>query len=148
MVTVLLVGGCGSNFDAQTNQVYQPAVGTNSRDGDVYALNMLVVAEGDAGTLVGALLNRAVEEDTLMAVEGSAGGQAALTAELPSDGLQLAPQRLAQLVEDGPVDLTGAEMAAGSILEVTLRFANAAPITMRVPVVAPTGDYASIPVPE
>ena len=141
---VLASSACGSNFDAQTNQVYQQAIGTNSRVGDVYALNVFIVAEGGRGTLVGALLNNAQTADELVAVEASDDGSPVRTSFRDS-GLPLPQDRLVQLAQDRPiVGIRGDAVTAGAVIEVTLRFNNAAPVRLEAPIVAPTGPYASI----
>ena len=144
MLVVLASGACGSNFEAQTNQVYQPAIGTNSRVGDVYALNVFVVAGDSRGTLVGALLNKANLPDELLAVEASDDGSP-LKTSFSDSGLVLPPDRLVQLAQDrASVSIRGDAVTAGRVIEVTLRFRNAAPVTMEAPIVAPSGPYATI----
>src|SRR4051812_23341056 len=73
-----LAAGCAAGRGAQTQQTYQPAVGSDDRDGQVYALNLLVVADdqGD-GTLVGTLINQASCPDyvvEIQAVDDKGGG--------------------------------------------------------------------------
>lgn len=141
---VLASGACGSNFDAQTNQVYQQAIGTNSRVGDVYALNVFIVAEGGRGTLVGALLNNAPRPEELVSVEASDDGSP-LRMSFRDSGLRLPQDQLVQLAQERPiVGIRGDAVTAGGVIEVTLRFRNAAPVRMEAPIVAPTGPYASI----
>ena len=135
---------CGANFEAQTNQVYQQAAGANSRAGDVYALNVLAVAEGTRARLVGALLNKARSGDALVDVEVRAGGQSVQTSLGSTRPLR--PEQLVQLEESKPIILSGDAVTAGSVIEVTLTFRNAAPVTLMAPVVDRTGPYATIPV--
>ena len=48
-----LLAGCGTGFQAQTNQIYQPGPGISVRDDGVYAINTLIVTDGEGnGTLV------------------------------------------------------------------------------------------------
>ena len=135
---------CGANFEAQTNQVYQQAAGANSRAGDVYAMNVLAVAEENRARLVGALLNKARSRDALVDVQVRAGGQSVQTS--PGSKRTLRPEQLVQLEEGKPIMVSGDAVVAGSVIEVTLTFRNAAPVTLTAPVVDRTGPYATIPV--
>ncbi len=66
-----LLAGCGTGFQAQTNQIYQPGPGITVRDGGVYAINTLIVTDGNGnGTLVAALVNQAARPDTLVSRGG------------------------------------------------------------------------------
>ena len=63
---VVALAGCAANFNAPTNDPYQPAAGISDRTGDVYALNTLVVTdEAGNGTVVASLINQATTDDTL-----------------------------------------------------------------------------------
>jgi hypothetical protein len=67
-----VLSSCGVNFDAQTDQVYNPAVGVNDRDGSVDVLNALVVSgSAGSGTVVATLVNNDQEKDD--SVRGIAG---------------------------------------------------------------------------
>ena len=56
-----ILGACG--FGYQTDQVYQPGVGSNNRDGSVDILGAVVVSGTDgSGTLVASLANKNTEE--------------------------------------------------------------------------------------
>ncbi|HLL07530.1 MAG TPA: hypothetical protein VK393_02625 [Nocardioidaceae bacterium] len=142
---LLLAAGCGANFDAQTNKIYQPAAGVNDQEGQVHAFNVLVVHSEGRGTLIGALLNKAARSDALVAVTGRS-DSSDLTAEIAGSQLDLPPDQLAQIGDDGAVSISGEGLTLGASVEITLRFQNAGPVTVEVPVVARTGDYATVPV--
>ena len=151
VLVVPLAASCG--FNLQTDQVYTPADGENSRAGEVDALNMLIVSETPgSGRLIGALVNNSsTEEDTLTGVVGaeedeqlqftSAGGETAIP---PGELLQLADD------EAAAIEVTGDETAlqAGSFVRLTLTFQNAEPVTLNVPVLAPGEVYADVDLPD
>ena len=57
VLLVPLLGACG--FGYQTDQVYQPSVGVNDRDGTVDVLGAVVVSSADGqGTFVASLVNK------------------------------------------------------------------------------------------
>ena len=62
LALVLLVPGLGA-CQYQTDQVYQPGVGVNNRDGTVDVLGAVVVSSTDGkGTFVASLVNQDLEE--------------------------------------------------------------------------------------
>jgi hypothetical protein len=135
---------CGSNFGAQTDQLYQPAVGTNSRTGSVWALDMAVVTAGNKGILTGALINQGHRNDQLVGVAGQA-GTTQLSGSIAGSTATLRAGQLVQLAHSGAVTLTGKRLTDGSIVTISLTFAKARPITLGVPVVTRTGIYANVP---
>lgn len=146
---LLGVAGCGSNFNAQTQQQYQPAEGINNRAGDVYAINTLVVTDGKGnGTVVSALINQAQTEDTLRSVTATDGSAQLKVAPLPESGIVLRPSRLVQLGTEGSVRIRSDNLRAGFFVTLTFTFANAAPLELDVPVVENEEDspYADVPV--
>jgi hypothetical protein len=145
---LVLSAGCGSNFGAQTNRIYQPAEGIIDRDGDVYALNVLAVLDQDRATLIGALLNQVRRTDALVEVTGNGDGGASFTAELAGSQLELPSRQLVQMGDDAAVSLPADDVTLGDVVDVTLTFRNATPISMSVPVVARSGDYATVPMPQ
>jgi hypothetical protein len=131
---------CG--FSAQTDQVYQAAVGVNDRSGDVDVLNALVVSgEDGSGTFAGTLVNKDTTEDaTLDSVTGTGVTASRHTVDVPAGGV-------ARLAETGEVTLRGDGIKPGSFVEVTLAFDSGQSTTVTVPVVAAEGDYAEVPLP-
>lgn len=137
---LLLLAGCG--FSVQTDQVYQPATGTDNRDGSVYVLNALVVSGGpDTGRLVASLVNEnQTTPDKLLNVTGPQLQAASPGAvPIPAGGL-------VNLATGNPITITGGGLSAGNFVTMTFAFANSARVTMLVPVVDHSGDYAGIPV--
>jgi hypothetical protein len=138
--------GCSGGFDAQTQQLYQAATGISNRDSDVYVLNALVVTDGKGnGTVAGTLLDQAKQADTLQNVTAVDSSGKTISTKLASP-LQLPPDQSVKLETNGAVRLTGSSVQAGYFVTVTFTFANAAPLTMAIPVVADSADYSSVPV--
>ncbi len=140
--------GCGASFGAQSQQQYQPAVGISDRTGNVYAVNTLVVTDGDGnGTVVCSLINQTEQADTLTSVSAvDAGGHGLGVEPLPSSGLDLAPGQAVQLANSGAVRLSDPGLVAGSVLTLTFTFTDAAPLQVETPVVNQTSTYADVPV--
>jgi copper(I)-binding protein len=147
--TTALLGltGCGAGFDAQTQQQYQPAVGVSNREGDVYAINTLVVTDGQgSGTVVSALINQTDADDTLAsvtAIDDRGGGMR--VQPLPDSGIALPPSQLVQLGNDGSVRVSSKDLHAGQFLTLTFTFANGAPLQVDAPVVNTSATYADVP---
>lgn len=139
-----VLAACG--FNAQTDQVYQPATGVNDRDGSVDVLNALIVsAEDGSGTFVATLVNNdQSERDELTGVTGDG-----VTARIApkSDPIEVPADGLANLAESGAVTVTGEAVKAGDFVSVTLTFASGQSTTVKVPVVLNGNDYVSVPLP-
>ena len=139
-----LLAACGTGFQAQTNQIYQPGPGITVRDDGVYALNTLIVTDGAGnGTLVGALVNQEARPDTLESVQVKAAG-ARLKTQIISGTIALPSQRAVQLADTGDVRVTG-DLPAGSVCTLTLTFHNAAPIAVQIPIVSTSSVYKDVP---
>jgi hypothetical protein len=132
---------CG--FSAQTDQVYQPAVGVNDRSGTVDILNALVVSgTAGSGTFAGTLVNEdATEDATLESVSGPGITAARRTVDVPAAGN-------ARLAQSGEITLQGSGIEPGSFVELTFAFDSGQRTTMKVPVVEASGDYADVPLPK
>jgi hypothetical protein len=131
---------CG--FNAQTDQVYQPAVGVNDRDGSVDIINALVVSETDgSGTFAGTLVNNdQTHDDALESVSGTGITASRRTVEVPAAGA-------VPLGDTGAVTLQGDAIEAGGWVELTFVFSSGQSTSMKVPVVEATGDYADVRLP-
>lgn len=129
---------CG--FSAQTDQVYQPAVGVNDRSGSVDILNAVIVSQTDgSGTFAGTLVNKnQTQDDVLDNVSGPG-----ITASTGSVTIKAGQNAL--LAKTGQLTLTGEPIKAGSFVELTFSFGSGQSTTMKVPVVTDTGDYAGVP---
>jgi hypothetical protein len=150
--TVLLaapvLSSCGVSFGAQTDQVYNPAVGVDDRDGSVDVLNALIVSGSDgSGTLVASLVdNDQVNDDALKGVAGG-GKDSSLTAKVAGD-TTIPAGGLLNLATKGEVSLTGKRIVPGNFVRITFSFDRAGAATLDVPVVSSDNpDYADVQVP-
>ena len=132
------LSACG--FSAQTDQVYQAAVGPNYRSGDVDILNALIVSGQDgSGTFAGTLVNKnTTTDDRLDSVTGPDIVAIRRTVDVPAGGV-------ARLAASGVLTLTGDVIKPGAYVDLTFAFNNGQTTTMKVPVVEASGDYASVP---
>jgi hypothetical protein len=129
-----------SSFEYQTDQVYQPGVGVNDRSGTVDVLGAVVVrtSEGE-GTLVASLVNTDPEqEDSLTTVSGDG-----LETDVVSP-VDLAPDSLLNLAEEGAVMVNGDRVAPGNWVRMTLEFESGQQTEINVPVVSRTGEFADV----
>ena len=151
---LLTLGGCGTGFSAQTNQVYQAGVGANHR-GEMDVLNTLFVANEDgSATLSAAIVNNTDSEEELASITATT-----------LDGKELAVRNTklkAQPIPAGDLTLVGRASdtqafwisegaTAGDYVRVTLIFKDAAPVTIEAPVVARKAEYDKVvdaPTPE
>ena len=134
------LASCG--FNAQTDQVYQAAVGINDRSGEVDILNALIVSgEDGSGTFAGTLVNKdTTNDDRLDSVSGPGITASRDTVDVPASGVAL-------LAESGDVKLRGDGIKPGSFVELTLAFSSGQSTTVKVPVVEAAGDYSDVPLP-
>lgn len=148
LAAALTLTGCGASFNAQSEQPYQPATGVSNRSGEVYAIDALVVTNGNGdGTVVCALINEAEHDDALRAVSAVDDKGSALTvAPLPSNGVPLPAHQAVQLATSGMVRVNGSTLRAGTFVTLTFTFAQAAPVTVGVPVLDQNSTYANVPV--
>jgi hypothetical protein len=149
---VLLLSGCAANFDAPTNEPYQPAAGISDRSGGVYAIDTLVVTDGSGnGTVVSSLINQQQQDDTLQSYSASDSNGDEITAAPLPQPLDLpaypSPDQSVQVGTSGSLRLTG-NVEAGTFVTLTFTFGNASPVTVDVPVLngGPDTAYADIPV--
>lgn len=145
LAAVFGLSACGSGLDAQTNQVYQAAVGADHR-GHVWVLDTMFVAELDgSATLSASITNKHEHEQYLtdVTVTDSAGDeldteQSGLPQQLPAER----PQRVG--VEDSPVVRVQDKAKPGYSLTVTLSFSDAPDLTFDAPVIERTATYDEI----
>lgn len=147
-LAVPVLSSCSGNFNAQTNQVYNPSVGVDDRSGSVDVLNALIVSGADgSGTVVATLVNNDLTNaDTLKSVAGS-GADASLkvtpggTTAIPAGGLL-------NLATGGRIFVQGDRVKAGYFVEITFSFDRGQAITVKAPVVSSAGDeYADVTLP-
>jgi hypothetical protein len=150
---VLALSGCAANFNAPTNEPYQPAAGISDRSGAVYAINTLVVADDSGnGTVVSSLINQQQDDDTLQSYSATDSTGADITTTPLAQPIPLpaspSPDQAVQLGSSGDLRLSGNNVESGTFVTITFTFATAAPVTVNVPVVVggPDTIYSGIPV--
>lgn len=171
-LAVPALASCATNFDAQTDQYYNPTDGTSNRDGSVDVINALIISDQPgSGRLIAALATSdaaaapvgigeegsnapsataSPENDTLTGVQGVGVDQSVtFTLEggnttIPAGGsLQLADKDAAMIAVSGDPE----RVSAGGFVEVKFTFQNGEPVTLQVPVLAPDDTYAGIELP-
>lgn len=143
---MLALGGCGTSFSAQTNQVYQPAVGANAR-GDVDVLNTLLVANTDGSATISAgLQNNLDEADQLSSVSVTTLDDKPLNVRSPRIMLPIEPGVLTTIgnVKESAVFLVEEGAEEGAYVKVTFTFSTSAPLTIEAPVVARNAEYDGV----
>ena len=138
MTAGLALSACGTSFGAQTNQVYQPAVGANER-GEVESHNTLLVANRDgSATLSAGVLNTLADAQPLTGVEVTAESGDNLTVTSPDTQLELPSKKLVTLggVVDGSVFIVTEGAEPGAYVNITYTFGDSGPLTVRAPVVS------------
>jgi hypothetical protein len=143
VVAGLTLTACGTSFDAQTNQVYQPAVGTNER-GQVESHNTLLVANRDgSATLSAGVVSNLDQDQTLTGVTVTAADGKSLTVRKPKAALTLPSRVLTTLGGETPesvfVVTSGAE--PGAYVNVTYTFSDSGELVVDAPVVT-RADHA------
>ena len=143
-VAGLSLTACGTSFGAQTNQVYQPAVGTNVR-GQVESHNTLLVANRDgSATLSAAVVSNLKTDQTLTGVTVTDQQGKALTVRKPKAALTLTSRVLTTIGGETPdsvfVVTSGAE--PGDYVDVTYTFSDSSELVVDAPVVA-RADHAA-----
>ncbi|AXT86038.1 hypothetical protein C6I20_13150 [Aeromicrobium sp. A1-2] len=147
VTATLTLGGCGTGFGAQTNQVYQPGVGANHR-GDMDVLNTLFVMNADeSATLSASIANNTDSDQTLSSISVTTLDDQEL--QVRSATTVLLPLPAGDLTTvGGASDAGGLQISAGATaglyVRVTLNFSDAAPVTIQAPVVARTAEYAKV----
>ena len=127
-MSVPALSACTNGFDAQTDAVYQPAVGVNDRSSEVDVLGAMIVApeKGTSGVFIASLSNNnQTTSDKLTAVDGQ-GVKLTLgdVPTIPAGGLvNLASEQV------GGIPVTGAPVKPGGYVLIRLTFANADPVT-------------------
>jgi hypothetical protein len=142
----LILGGCGTGFGAQTNQVYQAAVGADHR-GEIDVLNTLLVANDDkSATLSAGLINNTDTEQSVSAVTATTMDGAKLQVSSLKTLLSLPANRFSPV--GGATDAGGFRIVdsptPGTYVRVTLTFTDSAPVTVEAPIVARTAEYDDV----
>ena len=163
----IALSACSASFDAPTLQPYQAAEGTNADSGSVKVRNMLVLADADGkGELHTVIVNDGAEDDTLVKIaqapagtqDGQAGSdqpgvvtfsehktpldlKAGTATLLPPDASAQTETETGEQPGD-PITVTGGK--PGQVVNVTITFGKAAPITTYIPVL-PDDHYSPAP---
>ena len=150
---VLALGGpaltsCSVNFDAQTDQPYNPSVGVEDRSGTVDLLNALVVS-GTKGS--GAVIATLVDNDQTRAdaLRGVAGAGSDSSLQVTPGGKTTIPAgSLLNLATDGRIAVRGPRVVPGNFITLTFSFQRAQSVTVQVPVVdANNSMYSGVKLP-
>ncbi|MFL6024075.1 MAG: hypothetical protein ACJ72O_12115 [Marmoricola sp.] len=141
-----LMTACG--FSAQTDQVYQAAVGVNDRAGVVELLNAQIVSAADGtGTFIATLDNNANKADRLISVTGSGVTATTKGIDIPADGVA----NLALPAASGnpvQVQVDGTGVQAGKWVRLTFTFASGQSSEVLIPIVtSDSTDYKDVPLP-
>jgi hypothetical protein len=158
---------CGASFNAQTLQPYQAAEGTNAESGSIAVRNVVVLASEDGkGELHAVIVNNGGSDDELVGIaqapagtpDGQAGGDQPSEVtfgnvkplDLKAGTSTLLPPAPVAEGESGeasgePITVTGGK--PGQMINVTITFGQAAPITAYVPVLA-EDHYSPSPRPD
>ena len=144
LLSVPVLAACGG---AATDEIYNPAQGTNARDGQVDVLNAMVVSDGkDGGRLIAGLTNEnQFDNDSLTGVTSSASG---VTVEVGSGDKEIPADGLLQLADDGSAEILVKGVTIGRYVDVTFEFAKAEPVTINVPIVEAGEDFDRVQVPD
>ncbi|WP_229054814.1 copper chaperone PCu(A)C [Aeromicrobium sp. Leaf350] len=154
---VLTVGACGTSFNAQTNQQYQASIGADDRAADVQVLNgLLVTGENGSATLSATLINTTDTDQRLTAVSlvSSAGIELQLVSTDTED-LVIAPGEARTLgLADDSTQRLGSKVyttfgidTIGLYYTLTLTFADAGDLEIKIPSVARNAIYADVALP-
>jgi hypothetical protein len=140
-----LLSSCG--FDEPTDLVYNPGVGVNDRSGSVDVLHALIVSGSDgSGTVVAGLANNdQAQGDSLTRIAGSGeDSDVSVTLDKP---IEIKPEGFVQLADEGPIAAEGEAIKPGTFVELTFSFEQGQNVTVQVPVVSHSGDFADVPLP-
>jgi hypothetical protein len=141
------LSACGINFHAQTDQVYNPSAGTDDRSSNVDVLNALIVSGSPgSGTVVAGLVNNdPAHSDKIVKVTGA--GQDAKAQVTVTGPVRIPAGGLLNLAQKGGVSILGTRILPGNFVTLTFTFERAEAVTLDVPVMRHSGDYADVPLP-
>jgi len=138
---VLALSGCQAFSPIQTDVPYQPADGVAVDLGKVQIRDLVVVvaARGGVGTLSGLVVNTSTEPVTVTFTTGR-GANGSAKALIPAAG----QTRLSGVKGTTPVTLPSIAAAPGDMIKVIVSTPDAGAPEVSVPVLLPTGYYASL----
>src|SRR3954454_7558675 len=123
---------CSVNFDAQTDQPYNPSAGVDDRSGQVDVLNALVVSgTNGSGAVIATLVNNDQSKaDSLRGVSG-AGSDSSLRGT-PGGKTTIPAGGLLNLATDGSIAVRGGRIVSGNFVGLTFTFQRAQAVTPQV----------------
>ncbi len=138
---------CG--FDAPTDQVYNPTVGTFDKSSSVDVLHALIVSDSDgSGTLVATLVNNDLEnEDRLVALAGT---DTENPVEVTVAGeTTVEAGGLLKLSDGTGITVSGDEVVPGFFVSMRFTFDRGRAVELNVPVedYNEEGPFAEVPLP-
>ncbi|GII57556.1 hypothetical protein Pth03_59450 [Planotetraspora thailandica] len=153
------LAACGAGFEANTNKAYAPTEagvlmqddGSTRTYGDKgIMISQAFVLGPDSGQQIAAgssaplhltIVNRESAPDTLMGIASADGQLSSVTLPAPVPLLNDQAAKTPQATVDGLKE----PLLGGESLKLTLQFANAGDITMWVPVVTRSREFATLP---
>ncbi len=144
-LAVLGLVGCGTGFNAQTIEPYDPGVGANERLETIDILGALVVANGDGtGTVSATLVSEPGSEHELTEVSAQTLDGQEIDVQVDGSFTVTSQTRRPQKLGDASADsdetavvvLKGETFAPGDFVDVAFTFSDAQPFEVQMPVVA------------
>jgi hypothetical protein len=139
---VVVLTGCGaSGLDAPTRNIKQVTDGVEATSGEIKAVNVLLVTQGDgSAVLVGTLINSGEVSDSITGItaNGIVGEVSAKTMDTDS------PVIFAGDSANSSARFAGLNAKASDRVELEISFANAAPIKVSALVRAKAEEFANV----
>jgi hypothetical protein len=141
---LLVLSGCQAMSPIRTDVAFQPADGVAIDLGDVQIRDLVVIvsAKGEVGTLSGLVVNKGTRPVTITFATGTGdgGGGGAAQAEVPPGD----PTRLSGVEGTTPITIPSIDASPGDMIRMTVSTPTAGASEVSVPVLPPTGYYATI----
>jgi hypothetical protein len=136
LILAPVLTACG--FGAQTNQVYQPAIGTDARGESTDALGVVIVSgEDGSGQLIFSLNNNSFKDaDKLVKVSGT-------DLEIAPTEVDIPAQTLLNL-SDKPIAVTGDAIKSGDFVKLVFEFQSGEVLNVMTPIVTTQPPYNDI----
>ena len=140
------LAACG--FNPQTNQVYQPGVGSNFRTSQVDVLNAIIVTSeggGSEGRLIASFVNNETGSGDAVTDIAGAGADSSLQVGFDSE-IELTAGNLVNLADSEKILVTGIDLVPGQFVDLRYTFSEAEAVTFPAVVVSDyeEGPYADL----
>lgn len=140
------LAACG--FSPQTNQVYQPAEGSNFRSSQVDVLNALIVTSvggGSEGRLIASFVNNETTQSDAVTSIAGAGADSSIQVDFGSE-IEVGPGKLVNLADAEKIIVSGTDLVPGQFVELKYTFSEAEAVSFPAVVVADfeEGPYADL----